>query len=125
MAGTRTYPTGVTCWIAAQEPDVEAATGFYGELFGWTFRNITPPGAPAYYMAALDGADVGAVTGGRTARWTTFVATDDVDETAAEIERAGGTVLVAPRDAGTDGRTATAVDPQGAEFTISEFHEPR
>ena len=118
MTEPRTYPNGVTCWIAAEEPDVEAATAFYGELFGWTFRNITPPGAPVYYMAALDGADVGAVTGGRTARWTTFVATDDVDETAAEIERAGGTVIAAPRDAGSDGRTATVVDPQGAELRL-------
>ena len=66
MTEPRTYPNGVTCWIAAEEPDVEAATAFYGELFGWTFRNITPPGAPVYYMADLAGADVGAVTGGRT-----------------------------------------------------------
>jgi len=123
MTDQRTYPNGVTCWIAAAEPDPEAASRFYGELFGWTFRNIVPPGAPVYLMASLDGGDVGAITVGETANWYTFVATDDVDETAAEIERAGGTVVAPPRDAGSDGRTATVLDPQGAEFRLWQANE--
>lgn len=121
MTEQRTYPNGVTCWIAAEERDPVAASRFYGRLFGWTFRNIVPPGAPVYSMAALDGSDVGAITvtgDSGFARWVTFVATDDVDETAAEIELAGGTVLAAPRDAGNDGRTATVLDPLGAEFRL-------
>lgn len=124
MPEQRTYPNGVTCWIAAETPDPEAATRFYGALFGWTFTNVMPPGMPPYYMAALDGSDVGAITRGSGApRWTTFVATDDADETAAAVERAGGTVVTAPRDAGADGRTATVLDPQGAEFRLWQAHD--
>ncbi|GAB2447859.1 putative enzyme related to lactoylglutathione lyase [Conyzicola lurida] len=119
MPEQRTYPTGVTCWIAAEEPDPEAASRFYGRLFGWSFHNVMPPDAPVYLMASLDGADVGAISAGTGApRWTTFVATDDVDATTTAIGRAGGTVVAPPRDAGTDGRTATALDPQGAEFRL-------
>lgn len=119
MAEQRTYPHGVTCWVAAEEPDPEAASRFYGPLFGWHFTNVMPPGAPAYLMAALDGADVGAISSGAgSTRWTTYIATDDVDKTALAIEGAGGTIVVAPRDAGTDGRTAIATDPQGAEFHL-------
>lgn len=43
----RTYPPGVPCWIDTEQPNVEAATQFYGGLFGWTFEDAMPPGAPA------------------------------------------------------------------------------
>ena len=116
---TRTYPHGVTSWVAADEPDPEAAARFYGGLFGWTFTNIMPPGAPLYLMAALDGHDAGAIGGGHgTARWNTFVAVDDIVATVAHISRAGGEIVAPPRDAGSDGRTATVRDPQGAEFRL-------
>jgi len=120
MTVQRTYPPGVTCWVAAEEPDAEEASRFYGGLFGWTFTNVMPPGDPVYLMAALDGSDVGAIatgTGG-TGKWTTFVAVDNADDAAAQIELAGGTVVAGPRDAGSDGRTATVLDPQGAEFRL-------
>src|SRR5947208_340954 len=29
------YEHGVPCWVAAVEPDPDAAAAFYGELFGW------------------------------------------------------------------------------------------
>jgi predicted enzyme related to lactoylglutathione lyase len=121
MPEQRTYPNGVTCWIALDEHNPEAASRFYGALFGWEFVNIMPPEADAYLMATIDGADVGAISGSAgPARWTTFIATDDVDATAAAIERAGGTIVDAPRDAGAFGRTATATDPLGAEFSLWE-----
>jgi len=124
MPRTRTYPNGVPCWIAAEEPDPDAAMEFYGALFGWTFRDITPPGAPVYYLAALDGADVGAITVARgDAVWSTFVATDDVDQTAAAFEAGGGAVLGEPRDAGADGRTAAVRDPQGAALRLWQARE--
>jgi len=43
----RTYPLGVPCWVDTQQPDVEAAIEFYAGLFGWTFQDAMPPGAPA------------------------------------------------------------------------------
>ena len=119
MAEQRTYPNGVTSWIALEEPDPDAASRFYGALFGWDFTNVMPPGSPAYLMAAIDGADVGAITVSTdAAQWTTFVATDDIEATTSAIERAGGTIVAEPRDAGSFGRTATARDPQGTEFRL-------
>ena len=124
VAEQRTYPNGVTCWIAAEVPDPEAAGRFYGALFGWHITNVMPPGSPVYLMAAVDGADVGAISrDDGPARWTTYIATDDIDTTASSIERAGGTVVEGPRDAGTDGRTAVVRDPQGAEFHLWQANE--
>jgi len=124
MAEKRTYPNGVTCWIALEVPDTDAASRFYGALFGWEFTNIMPTGAPPYLMASLDGADVAAISGSSgSPRWTTFIATDDIDATASALERAGGTILDLPRDAGAYGRAATARDPQGAEFDLWQAAE--
>jgi uncharacterized protein len=50
--------------------------------------------------------------------WNTYVAVDDADATAAAVINAGGTVTSAPADAGPAGRSATCVDPAGAEFRI-------
>ena len=66
----RTYPQGVPCWVDTAQPDVEAATEFYGGIFGWTFEDAMPPGAPGRYaITKLDGQDVGAIAGpGRVPR---------------------------------------------------------
>jgi predicted enzyme related to lactoylglutathione lyase len=118
----RTYPHGVTSWIDTEQPDTEAARAFYGELFGWTFTEAMPPGAPgSYLVATLDGHDVAAIApaadGGPVA-WNTYVAVDDADATAAAVAAAGGTVVSGPADAGPGGRTASCVDPQGAAFRL-------
>ena len=59
MTDARTYPPGVPCWIDTEPPDRDAACAFYGELFGWTFEDVMPDGAPGYYLIArLGGQDV-------------------------------------------------------------------
>jgi predicted enzyme related to lactoylglutathione lyase len=118
----RTYPRGVSCWIDTEQPDPAAAAEFYGGLFGWTFENVMPPGAPdVYLIAQLDGSDVAAVGSaatGTSAAWNTYFAVDDVDATAPDVVRAGGIVVSGPEDAGPGGRTATCRDTQGAEFRL-------
>jgi hypothetical protein len=70
----RTYPPGVPCWVDTEQPDVEAATAFYGGIFGWTYEDAMRPGAPGrYVIAKLDGQDVCAIAGPRpgAAAWST------------------------------------------------------
>lgn len=42
------YPHGVPCWVDTEQPDPDAATAFYGGLFGWDFIER----APGYHVAA-------------------------------------------------------------------------
>ena len=119
----RTYPHGVTSWVDLEVPDAEAAQRFYGELFGWSFAEAMPPGAPGSYLIATKGGqDVAAIasTPGRRApaAWNTYVAVDDAEATAAAVAAAGGTVVAPPEDAGAAGRSATCRDPFGAEFRL-------
>ena len=63
------YPPGVPCWIDTAQPDPEAATKFYGGLFGSEFEDQMPSDAPGnYFIARLHGLDVAAIGSSRTAR---------------------------------------------------------
>jgi predicted enzyme related to lactoylglutathione lyase len=121
MSEARTFPHGVPSWVDVDLPDVDAGIAFYSALFGWTFADATPPDAPfRYVIAQLDGRDVAAVAGPSSgpARWSTYVAVDDADDTAARFVAAGGTLVSGPLDAGPGGRTATLLDPEGAELRL-------
>ena len=127
MTQTREYPQGVPCWVDREVGDRAGAERFYRDLFGWEFANAMPPGAPGFYdIATLDGADAAALgPGDGTAGWMSYLACDDADATAAAIEAAGGSVLVAPQDAGPGGRAATCADPQGAVFRLWQARRRR
>ena len=121
MTEARTFPHGVTSWVDVDLPDVDAGIAFYAALFGWTFADATPPGAPfRYVIARLGGRDVAGVGGPASgpAAWNTYVAVDDADEAAARFVAAGGTLVSGPVDAGPGGRTATLLDPGGAAFRL-------
>jgi predicted enzyme related to lactoylglutathione lyase len=116
----RTYPHGVPCWVDSEQQDLEEADRFYGAVFGWRFEDAMPPGAPGHYLiATLDGHDVAALApGSGEARWNTYIACDDADDTADAVVSAGGTLVSAPQDAGPGGRAATCADPEGAFFRL-------
>lgn len=126
MAERRTYPEGVTSWIDVEAPDVEAARRFYGELFGWTFSEATPPGSPfRYFIAQLDGQDAAGIggpaePGGEVGapEWNTYIAVTDIAAATARITSAGGRVVSEPAAAGEGGSAATCVDPAGASFRL-------
>lgn len=117
----RTYPAGVPSWIEVAQPDLDAGTAFYGELFGWEFADVLPPDAPfRYVIATLDGLDVASLRGPADgdAVWSTYVAVDDADAVARSMAEHGAGIVSEPEDAGPSGRAATLIDPQGAEVRL-------
>lgn len=114
----RTYPHGVPSWIDHTSPDPDAAQAFYGELFGWTFEVMTPPGVPRYVIARLDGQDAGALAEGDGAVWSTYVAVDDIDAGVAAVVAAGGREVSPPEQAGEGGWSAIIADPAGVELRL-------
>jgi predicted enzyme related to lactoylglutathione lyase len=131
MSDEDRYIPGVPCWIDTSQPDPKAAVEFYGELFGWEFEDVTPPGAPGkYYAARLRGGDVAAVASQpqgapATADWNTYVWVTDADETAARVRAAGGGVLMEPSDIGDAGRMAVFADSAGAAFRVWQARRHR
>ncbi|MBV9354638.1 MAG: VOC family protein [Chloroflexi bacterium] len=126
MHGTRTYPRGVPSWVDTEPSDPRAAQDFYGQLFGWTFTTVSPPGAPYYALAELSGrqvAGIGSGTGGQPVAWNTYIAVDDADAVAARVVDLRGRVPVEPVDVGSAGRAAVCADPAGAAFRLWQARE--
>jgi predicted enzyme related to lactoylglutathione lyase len=112
--------------------DGDAATAFYGELFGWETMAFGPavlfrlPGyvggeelqpVPRDVIAAM-----APPSDEIPPHWNVNLRVGSVDATADQAAALGGTVIMAPFD--TPGfRNALLADPQGAVFSISELAE--
>jgi predicted enzyme related to lactoylglutathione lyase len=123
MSERTSYAPGTPCWIDLSTPDQDAAGDFYGGLFGWSVEEGENPEATGGYREArLRGKAVGGVMrlmeAGQPPAWMTYMATDDVDATAARVGEAGGQVLAEPMDVLDFGRMAVFADPTGAVFGV-------
>jgi uncharacterized protein len=122
-AGEMPAPAGTFLWDELLATDVEAATRFYGEVFGWTSSEMQ--GAfGTYTLLKRDGdVDVGSVMlkpndASGPAAWLTYLATDDVDATVSRAKELGANVMMAGFDVPDIGRLAVLADPAGAVFGI-------
>jgi predicted enzyme related to lactoylglutathione lyase len=122
MAELTSYPHGTPCWVDVTSPDLEKTIEFYGGLFGWEAEQDPRPEAGGYTMFTLDGKYVAAATPppqeGMPSNWTTYIASDDVDDTAGRVRDAGGSVLADPFDVFDAGRMTVVEDPTGAIFGV-------
>ena len=116
------YETGTPCWVDVTSPDLDATIAFYSGLFGWEADRDPRPEAGGYTMFSLKGKSVAAASPPQQEDtppyWTTYLASDDVDETAARVREAGGVVFVDPFDVFDAGRMTIAQDPTGAGFGV-------
>jgi hypothetical protein len=114
------YDPGTPSWVDLNTTDLDDASRFYSDLFGWTISEGSPE-AGGYRMCLLGDkpvAGLGPQMGTDEPRWWTYVSVADADETAAAIEEDGGSIIVEPMDVMDVGRMAIGVDPAGATFSI-------
>ena len=127
MAEFESYEHGTPCWVDVTSTDLDAALAFYEGLFGWESERTTQPEAGGYTMFSLRDKYVAAASPpqqeGIPSHWTTYLASDDVDDTAAKIREAGGTVFMDPFDVFDSGRMTVAQDPTGATFGVWQAKE--
>jgi predicted enzyme related to lactoylglutathione lyase len=128
--------------------DLEAASAFYGAVFGWellgmgggfsswalpgygdfleqrnpgTRENMAAAGAPERFEDVVASAvPIPDNQPDVAAHWGLTFAVDDADEIARRADKLGGWVVVPPFDAPWV-RTTIITDPQGATFTASKF----
>ena len=108
----RGYAPGTPCWAEVASPDPVAARAFYGGLFGWQFNDDGHFTLNGRAVAGLRTATAG------PAAWLISIATDDPGACAAAVERAGGTVRLAPTSVRDLGTTAVFSDAGGAVFAV-------
>jgi predicted enzyme related to lactoylglutathione lyase len=116
------WPNGTPCWIDLMVTDTAAARQFYSSLFGWQIQD-GPPEAGGYLMCMLKGRAVAAISPKPSDNpfpnvWSTYLASDDVDVTAAKAKEAGSQFMMEPMDVMSAGRLAFAMDPSGAPYGI-------
>ncbi|MFF5016216.1 VOC family protein [Streptomyces sp. NPDC001165] len=116
------FAPGSPCWLDLGAPDVPAAAAFYGAVLGWEYQSMGEGEDMEGGMFRKDGkivAGLGKLTeeGARSA-WMIYYSVTDADATTQAVERAGGTVRVAPMDLDDWGRMAQYSDPSGGQFAV-------
>lgn len=115
------WPAGTPCWSDLGVDSVDKAAAFYGALFGWEIERGGEE-VGGYSMAKVDGKNVVGLGAKQSpeqpSSWTTYLATDDLEETVAKIKGAGGQVLMDAMDVMDVGRMAIAADAGGAVFGL-------
>src|SRR5215472_4924767 len=116
------WPAGTPCWVDLSVDDLGKAKAFYSTLFGWETEE-GPPEAGGYLLCQVNGrpvAGIGPKMGSPETPnvWTTYLASENADETASRISEAGGQLFMEPFDVMEVGRMCMAADPGGAIFGV-------
>ncbi len=123
MAEHRVSPHGSFCWNELATTDAEAAKKFYSALLGWQFKEGSL-GEAKYSEIQVGGESVGGIYqmgpefGGAPPHWMAYVAVEDVDAKAKQVEELGGKVCVPPTDIPNTGRFCVINDPTGATISL-------
>jgi predicted enzyme related to lactoylglutathione lyase len=120
------YPDGAPCWLELTTADLETATRFYSEIFGWTYRGLGPK-FWNYTVCLLDGVPVAGLTPPAVgledapALWNAYLATSAADASSVRVQANNGELVMLPADVPGLGRLAMAVDREGASFGLFEM----
>ena len=108
---------GALTWNDLITPDAEAATGFYGALFGWEFEEI--PQAEGYRVIKNGDRMNGGVfpRPDDPPRWIPYFGHEDINRAIEEIPGLGGRVLRGPIHQ-PQGAIGVFRDPQDAVFSL-------
>lgn len=120
-----TNPQGSFIWYELMTPDPDASRAFYEAAIGWTI-DAQPIAGMDYRMIAAPDGHVGGVmritpemqSGGARPVWIGYLNVDDVDAMVAQVQAAGGSVMMPAWDIPGIGRMAMVTDPQGAPFYV-------
>ncbi len=115
-------------WYELITSDPDAAERFYRPLFGWTSADSGIADVDYRYLSTADSPIAGLMKTPPGApmppAWLAYVAVDDVDAMAKQVEAAGGAIHLPPQDIPNVGRFAFVSDPQGAMLYLMKSLSP-
>jgi uncharacterized protein len=119
---------GSFCWIELATSDAPGAKAFYTDVFGWTVQENDMGEMGTYFIFQKNGRDAAAMyelmpeqkAQGVPPSWLSYVAVTSADESAAQAESLGATLIRPVFDVSDLGRMALLRDPQGAVFATWE-----
>jgi hypothetical protein len=124
---------GTICWRELHTQDASKALDFYRNLLGWNLEESKVSPGQGYMEILVDNQAIGGIMPITKewgdgweyipSNWVTYVAVENCNETVGKIKANGGKMCMEPFDAPGVGRMATAMDPDGAVFSIIQFFE--
>ena len=118
---------GAFCWNELATRDIDAASEFYGQLLGWTYKPMenTPS---RYLIIENDGRGNGGLLqmneewGDLPPHWMVYFSVADTEASAARVKELGGAVNVPPFDTSV-GKISVVADPQGGHFSLIQLDQ--
>jgi uncharacterized protein len=98
--------------------NMDKLRAFYTDVFGWKFKNTAMQNMQYWTINTgtkhTPGVDGGMYKrGSRNQTPVNYISTSDLNESMAEIERAGGKITVGKKEIAGHGWTAVGTDPEG------------
>lgn len=111
---------GEPIWIELFTPDTDAATAFYGGLFGWTARDAGEEFG-GYITFERDGAQIAGCMrndGQGVSSWNVYLESNNAADTVEMARANGGQVVLEPMQVADLGHMAMVIDPAGAAVGV-------
>ncbi len=117
---TEIYHQGKFVWYDLLTTDVATAKKFYGELFGWSFKD-----QGRYTVVLNNDQAIGGIVEiipkdnkRHAAYWLASLSVPDVDQAATFVKESGGIIHEGPVEMKNRGRGVLVSDPQGAQVLL-------
>jgi predicted enzyme related to lactoylglutathione lyase len=117
---------GAFSWSELLTNDIEGAKAFYGEIFGWHFKEGKVSNTP-YTVIEVAGEEIGGISPlpsqspTMPPTWGTYVTVEDVEATLQKVEALGGKILMSPIAIPPAACFALIQDPQGANLAVISY----
>ena len=111
---------GALTWNELHTADLDAASSFYGDLFGWKTEPMDTGDGPEYRVIHNGDRTNGGMMppqGGEPPNWLPYFAVEDLEGTISKATESGGKSLAGPIPMPA-GKIAVLQDPQGAAFAL-------
>jgi hypothetical protein len=114
-------------WLELWSKDATRMADFYGPIGAYEVKRLEGPGDRAeLHLQAAGYPRAGILEIERKdvpSTWLPYVRVKDLRQTVADIERAGGRVVVPPSPEVRDGKVAVFLDPLGAAVAVAEWKD--
>ncbi|HEX9107896.1 MAG TPA: VOC family protein [Longimicrobiales bacterium] len=123
-SGPLTAPgMGDFSWHELATTDLDAATRFYTDLFGWETTDFDMGEFGVYRIFLVEGQQIGGMFRKpddmpAPPHWLHYTRVDNADAAAGRVTDAGGKILNGPMDVPGGDRIVQCMDPQGAAFAL-------
>jgi len=115
--------TGRFVWFEYVSKDASKAQGFFGELFGWSTKNVPMPDGAYTMIAAPDGTTIGGYSAspdgaGAKGSWLPYLLVPSAANIAAKVKSLGGAIVKDAFKVGDFATMAIVADPLGASLAL-------